>query len=209
MTLFHVPPFLAAHDVVDQRRRDAIALCKIRDGAAGFANSVHRSDFANVILSQLCVWHLGPVGRPALRNHIFRVIERRPKKQVVGVATSSVVAVMAHKYPVRDISDKMHIRESMRANVPSPGRTVDHPLSVAEWSDWAAPLPAFGRIPILRKPSQEEINHPVGNEFASKLGTRHCLTYLTGRGVRRAGDVPPSPGFSLPQFYHGGSYANH
>lgn len=40
-----------------------------------------------------------------------------------------------------------------------------------------------------------------------RVTARHSLTSYIGLGVRRAGDVPPSPGFSLPQLYPGGSYA--
>lgn len=37
-----------------------------------------------------------------------------------------------------------------------------------------------------------------------RLGTRHLLTSLTGRGVRHAGDVSALPGFSLPKLYQNG-----
>lgn len=76
-------------------------------------------------------------------------------------------------------------------------------------SHWDLPGVLFCRV-SARTGSASAHKRSTGNRTATvyassdSLRVRHFLTSLTGRGVRRAGDVPPSPGFSLPKLYQEG-----
>jgi hypothetical protein len=69
------------------------------------------------------LWTMGPDG-PPLDLHVRHVVSVRTKPQVTGVAAQRVVAGVAHRYPIGDLSDPESIGNSGRDFVSGSG--VDH-----------------------------------------------------------------------------------
>jgi hypothetical protein len=183
------------HNLTNLRTGDAKAFRQRSLPKLRVAEDVVRSNEAHLLGSQLAggvtLSGLGPAS--VLGDHVLDVFRLRSQEQMIGVDAPLHIAVMTDKESIRDVPELDDPRKAVSGEslVITVGTTISVPRN------FAAPKPALlGRSvqsALLKVRKQLRSN--------GKLWLCHCLTSLTGRVVRHAGDVPPSPGFSLPQLY--------
>lgn len=203
----HVFPVDALNDPPDCVARYTVFHGKSPVSKFAVTRNTCGSDFLHLIVVQLRSVVIRPVMTTMLRVQIPDVIRLGAQEKMLRITAPAIVAVVTDEHIVQDVADEQCVGKTMRLELPLLPVDVDSELAVSVRETRPLPFPAsifrWGRYPAI-----ESLRHSCRNHGLSKLGPRHSLTSYIGLGVRRAGDVPPSPGFSLPQLYLGGSYAN-
>ncbi len=128
---------------------------------------------------------------PTLPITVGHVFSRRSSEEVCRVHAKWIVATVTNMLARLNLAERDRVRNSRCTQ----GRFVQLESPVTIPASGSNPLPAFAWT------SDRNLCPEAFNVLRGKLRVHHCWTSLAGLVVRRAGDVPPSPGFSLPQFY--------
>ena len=150
------------------------------------------SDTNYIIISKRGHAVTGTLRPSALRHRVVTILSRRPEKYVRRIAAPRVVTLVAGE----EFSGIDTVLNTVRSAIRSPLSIAKLDLSVPARTSVSQPRPARIRPATPVHTAPELINLLWG-----KMGVRHLMTSLSGRGVSHAGGASTSPGFSLPGLY--------
>lgn len=141
-----LPPANTASGNADRASGYAIGRAEFSKADSLRAGRSYRGDFGPVELRKMVRLASGRRAAAAsLGIHVACVVERCAKKQVIGVATQSIVTVVANQEPRRDLAPCLHhvgdpVREQQFAHA------ADHEHSVPTVVNTRRPWPALAGV---------------------------------------------------------------